>query len=165
MNLYAETSAVLAWLFGEAEGRDVGRLLAESEIVLASELTFMEVDRLLVRREATGHLSEAARLGIRSMLSSTSAAWEVLGLVPDVLERARRRFPIEPVRTLDAIHLASALACREAAPGLGFLSLDRRCRANAAKLGLRVLPGLGLEVKEPSARRPAPHRTGTARKK
>jgi hypothetical protein len=58
----------------------------------------------------------------------------------EVLERARRRFPVEPVRTLDALHLASALAARAAIPGLDLLSLDQRVRDNGAALGFDLLP-------------------------
>jgi hypothetical protein len=58
----------------------------------------------------------------------------------DVLEAAKRPFPNEPVRTLDAIHLASALLARSAISGLALLSLDLRVRAAAAALGFKVLP-------------------------
>jgi hypothetical protein len=39
------------------------------------------------------------------------------------------------VRTLDAIHLASALFLREAFPDLVILTADERVRGNAALLG------------------------------
>ena len=39
-------------------------------------------------------------------------------------------------RTLDAIHLATALAFTEAFPELGVVSLDRRILDNAESLGL-----------------------------
>jgi|GEM_PF-6348429 len=37
MNVYAESSAVLAWLLDEPRARDVLRHLAESEAVLSSD--------------------------------------------------------------------------------------------------------------------------------
>jgi hypothetical protein len=43
-----------------------------------------------------------------------------------ILERARRRFPQEPLRALDSIHLATALAARAALSDLALLSLDQR---------------------------------------
>jgi hypothetical protein len=64
----------------------------------------------------------------------------VLSISGDVVERARQPFPGDPVRTLDAIHLASALVARSAAPGLEVLSLDDRIRATAKKLGFSVQP-------------------------
>lgn len=50
------------------------------------------------------------------------------------------RFPAEPVRTLDALHLASALFLNEFVPSLAVLSADDRIRNNAAQLGFAVLP-------------------------
>jgi len=56
------------------------------------------------------------------------------------VERARQPFPGAPVRTLDAIHLASALVARTAIVGLTLLSLDDRVRKAGKKLGLEVIP-------------------------
>jgi hypothetical protein len=58
----------------------------------------------------------------------------------DVVERARRPFPTEPVRTLDALHLASALVARAAVSELAVLSLDQRVRENAERLGFETVP-------------------------
>ena len=57
-----------------------------------------------------------------------------------VLDRASRTFPVEPVGTLDAIHLATALEFHAALGSLTMLSLDERIRANAAALGMEVAP-------------------------
>ena len=155
MILYAETSAALAWLLGEADAQEVGRVLALADSIVASELSWIEVDRLLLRYEAAGKLERAQAARLRKRFGATAASWEVLALGSDVLTRARGRFPAEPVRTLDAIHLSSALVCREAERSLEFLSLDRRCRANARELGFHVLPLLGGELREPKMRWPA----------
>jgi hypothetical protein len=57
-----------------------------------------------------------------------------------VAERAGGRFPLEPVRTLDAIHLASMAVLRESLPDLVVLSTDARVRENSAQLGFEVRP-------------------------
>ena len=59
-----------------------------------------------------------------------------MSLTTGVLARAGRAFPVEPVRTLDAIHLATALEFLAAFPDLAILALDRRVLANAIALGL-----------------------------
>ena len=56
------------------------------------------------------------------------------------MDRARQPFPGDPVRTLDAIHLASVLVARSAVAGLELLSLDERIRSVGKKLGLTLLP-------------------------
>jgi PIN domain nuclease of toxin-antitoxin system len=49
VNLYAESSAVLAWLLLEREGSRVDRLLTAAESVISSDLTLIECDRALLR--------------------------------------------------------------------------------------------------------------------
>jgi hypothetical protein len=51
-----------------------------------------------------------------------------------------RPFPIEPLRTLDALHLATALSARLPQERVGFLCLDNKLRDNAAALGFDVAP-------------------------
>lgn len=76
----------------------------------------------------------------RTLLETTAAHWTLLSIGHAVIDRARRPFPAEPVRTLDALHLASALNAAEALDDLTVLSLDRRVRSSASALGLSVLP-------------------------
>lgn len=56
------------------------------------------------------------------------------------MQRARADFPLEPVRTLDALHVSTALAFYEAFGELTMLSFDERVRANAAALGMLLNP-------------------------
>lgn len=140
MILYAESSAVLAWLLGESTAAEVTASLKAAEEVIASELTLVECDRALVRAVATGRAPEAAAIDRRSLLNRAAAHWSRLSLDAEVLERARRPFPAEPIRTLDALHLASALRVRAEVPDVAVLSLDARVRENAHALGLPVRP-------------------------
>lgn len=139
MILYAESSAVLAWLLGEADGETVAGLLGASEGVITSELTLVECDRVLHRALATG-LPEATVATTRHRLERAAARWTILTLGHDVVDRARRPFPAEPIRSLDALHLASALVARAEIPDLEILSLDGRIRASGSELGFSVLP-------------------------
>lgn len=66
--------------------------------------------------------------------------WALMEMTGPALERARVAFPSEPVRTLDAIHLAAAAEFRQALGPLTMLSLDERIRANAPALGLTPAP-------------------------
>ena len=140
MTLYAESSAVLAWLMDEPAGRSVRERLGRSEIVIASDLTLIECDRVVIRAAMLGDLTEADAADRRAHLTTAAAHWNVLRVSADIVERARRPFPGEPIRTLDAIHLASALVARSASPGLEMLSLDDRIRTAAKKLGFPVQP-------------------------
>jgi hypothetical protein len=64
----------------------------------------------------------------------------VAGVTKRHLERARRPFPREPVRTLDALHLACLLSLRDELPEIAVVSLDGRIRTNADALGFDLRP-------------------------
>jgi len=107
---------------------------------MASDLTLVECDRVLIRAVALGEISEAEAADRRAHLTTAAARWNVLRMGPEIIERARRPFPGEPIRTLDALHLASALVARGAVAGIDLLSLDERIRAAARQLGFRLQP-------------------------
>lgn len=140
VTLYAESSAVLAWLLGEERGTEVADLLAGAEGLVASDLTLVECERVLIRAWSTGLIDEAERTDQSAVLARVSHRWTRLRIDEEVVERTRRPFPVEPVRTLDALHLASAMVARSAVPGLRLLSLDQRIRENGERLGFDVLP-------------------------
>ena len=140
MVVYAESSAVLAWLFGESQARTIRSILKKATLVVASELTLIECDRVLIRSVALGEITERFALGRRSRLHASAAHWNLLRIAPEVVARARRPFPVEPVRTLDALHLASAVLVDSAADDFAVLTLDERIRTNAVELGLPVRP-------------------------
>jgi uncharacterized protein with PIN domain len=140
VNLYAESSAVLAWLLDEAAAPEVRELLSRAAVIVASDLTLIECDRVLQRAIALGELNAAEAADRHAYLTAAASQWQILHLAGEVVDRVRQPFPAEPIRTLDAIHLASALIARGALPGLRLLSLDDRVRAAARKLGFEVLP-------------------------
>jgi predicted nucleic acid-binding protein len=112
VNLYAESSAVLAWLLGEDASPRVRHTLTSAEIVIASELTLIECERVLIRAVALGETTEASAADRRAHLNAAAAQWNVLRIGAEIVDRAKQPFPMEPIRTLDAIHLASALIAR-----------------------------------------------------
>ena len=140
MSLYAESSAVLAWLLDEPAGVFVRKTLAETATVLASDLTLIECDRVIHRATALGELTEAEAADRRAHLATAATHWHVLRIGPEIVHRARQPFPGDPIRTLDAIHLASVLVARSAVAGLQLLSLDDRIRVVGKRLGLALVP-------------------------
>lgn len=131
---------MLAWLLDEPTALTVRRLLGEAETIVASDLTLIECDRVLRRAAALNELTEADAADRRAHLAAAAAHWQVLRIAAEVVERTRQPFPGDPIRTLDAIHLASLLVARSAIPGLRLLSLDERVRQAAKALGIDVMP-------------------------
>jgi len=136
--LYLDSSAVVAWLFGEDSAAGVIRAMDQAEVRVTSALTAVEAERAIQRAVAQRLVKEAAAHKLRGALERERANWITMSLTTGVLARAGRAFPVEPVRTLDAIHLATALAFSEAFPDLAILALDHRVSANAVALGLAI---------------------------
>ena len=140
MNLYAESSAVLAWLLGEDRGGEAQGGIAAADIVLTSELTLIECDRVLARAAALGQRSDAQVAARRALVAAAADHWVVLAIDSEVVARSRQAFPREPIRTLDAIHLSTALLARNLVTEMCLLSLDERIRGNAVALGFDIAP-------------------------
>jgi hypothetical protein len=62
----------------------------------------------------------------------------VVALTDDVLARVGRPFPVEPVRTLDAVHLATVESIGEPPQLMSVVTRDERVRDNARALGYSV---------------------------
>lgn len=140
MKLYAESSAALAWLLEQEHGELVAETLAQAELIITSDLTLIECDRVLIRAVALNELQESDAAHRQARFNAVATRWTLLALDEEIIERARRPFPSEPIRALDAIHLASAVTARKAVSDLTMLSLDGRVRKAADRLGFPLLP-------------------------
>jgi predicted nucleic acid-binding protein len=138
MTAYAETSAVLRWLFAEEGGEALRETLAAAEKVTSSRLTLIETRRVVRRAERDGRITAAQAADLLATFAQAASTWAILEISEEVARRAEDGFPDEPVRTLDAIHLASALFLRRSFPELVVVSVDERLRANATLLGFRA---------------------------
>lgn len=128
---YIETSALLAALLEQDAAAQ--RAVAGSRIT--SALTFAEATRGLLRARLGGRLSaEEERAAIR-WLRSFRRSCDVMSVTESVLVRAGRPYPVETIRTLDAIHLATAAEIAEPPQLITVVTRDDRVRSNAQSLG------------------------------
>ena len=135
MTLYLETSALLrAAVLHQAEV--VARMRSATAWV-TSALTLVECERTLIAMMHAKRLSRPARARAHGYLREVVWRTEVSELDGAVLDRAGQLFPVEPVRTLDGLHLAAILRWAELGP-LEVLTCDARIKENAAALGLPV---------------------------
>ena len=140
MILYAESSAILSWLIGEPTSREVAAALTGAERVVTSALTGVECARSLSRARHQGRITRVEELAALQLYASREQTWYVSALSERILVRAKAPLPNDPVRALDALHVASALVMQEEIGPLAVLSLDARRRASAHALGFEVLP-------------------------
>lgn len=140
MILYAESSAVLSWLIGEPGQHRVIAELEAADRVTTSAITIVECARALARARRDRRITPVEEHAALHVLEQAFDSWNVLDVSEDVIARARGAFPAEPVRSLDALHLASAWTVLDAAGSVTVLSLDDRVRTNASALGMTLAP-------------------------
>jgi predicted nucleic acid-binding protein len=102
-------------------------------------LTVLEVHRAVVRAEKQAEVSAADAERVRGSFARLVRTWIIRELSADILDRAAKEFPIEPVRSLDAIHLATSLGFLRIFPDLRILSFDGRVVSNAEALGIPLV--------------------------
>jgi PIN domain. len=137
--LYLETSAAFDLFFEKNEFQKIFTLIENQERVVTSILTFWEIRRILSRWSVGKKITESQKFKIFGNTERISKRWEVMEVSPRIQSRIGEKFPIEPVRTLDAIHLASALEFTQSFPELKILSFDRRILDNLEPLGLELV--------------------------
>lgn len=128
-SLYVDSSALLKRVVLEAESSAVRLLLREADadggLLAASSLAWLEVWRSL------------RRAGVADLAATVNSALSGMAMVrlrDTVLIRARR-VGFDELRSLDAIHLASALEVGADS----ILTYDDRLAESAASVGLIVL--------------------------
>ncbi len=94
----------------------------------------------MCRRRSAGDLAERDVAAIMTRIAIDRARWELVGLTSLVLGRAEELIRQYALRTLDAVHLASALIFQEETrQRLRFVTADARQRDAARRLQLEVV--------------------------
>jgi predicted nucleic acid-binding protein len=105
---------------------------------VTSALTLAEAGRAIIRARATGRLTVAEEQAAVRALRTFERRCFILDVDRGVLARVRRPFPFEPIRTLDAVHLATTELLGEAPQVVTIVTRDVRVRDNARALGYIV---------------------------
>ncbi|MGL5857664.1 MAG: type II toxin-antitoxin system VapC family toxin [Angustibacter sp.] len=133
MRIYIDTSALVKRVFDEPESDAVDEVLQRAmdggDAVVTSTLAWIEVSRAVQRRRSR---TPPARVEVISEHAMSGVLDRPIG--PEVIGIARRLAPAV-LRSLDAIHLATALVL-DVDVILGF---DRRLTNAARQYGIRPL--------------------------
>ena len=133
---YIESSALVAALL-ERDTAARASIRVHGKRV-TSALTLAEAARAIFRARASGRLSEANERAATRSLQVFARACDIVSVTDDVLARVGRPFPREPIRTLDAVHLATAEVLGEPPALVTIVTRDGRVRDNARALGYVV---------------------------
>jgi hypothetical protein len=135
---YIESSALVAALLEQdaealADLREIGRRVT-------SALTFAEAARALLRARATRRITPGEeRIALRA-LRTFERRCTIVAVTEAVLTRASRQFPVEPIRTLVGVHLATLELLGETPQLVTVVTRDVRVARNARSLGYAVAP-------------------------
>lgn len=135
MSLYLETSALVrAAIYAQP---DVVERMEAADTWVTSALTLLECERALITMPSRKRLTRAGVARAHAFLREVAWTTEISELDQGLFDRVTRQFPVEPVRTLDALHLATILRWAERGP-VEVLTCDQRVRLNAEAFGFPV---------------------------
>ena len=139
--MYLDSAILVKLVVREPDSAFYARLV-DRQIVWSSQLAMTECFSALLRKEREGAITAAhRRAGWRQLESDVAAGrLSIVAVTATVLERARtmleRVHGAVALRSLDAIHLASADDCRS----WPLCSNDARVRAAATVLAMPLSP-------------------------
>jgi len=133
--VYVDTSVLLRVVLGEPK-----RLRAWGRIVkpASSELIRVECSRTLDRARLARRLADDEVADKREAVEALLTAFDLVTLDRRILRRAAEPLPTT-LGSLDAIHLASAMALRSRVPELRLATHDEALALAARALGFTVL--------------------------
>jgi predicted nucleic acid-binding protein len=135
VRIYFDSSVVLRVVLGE---RNRLTEWARASQAITSEVTRVECLRALDRLRLDGGMPDRELSKRRAATLTVLSGMEAVRLNRAVLARAAEPFPTR-VRTLDAVHVASAMLASARLPALRFATHDVDLAAAAAAEGLPVL--------------------------
>ena len=136
---YFDTSALVKRYVDEPGSREVRRLV-RARRVMSSVLLRVEVLSVLRRRREEAVLSARAFARLLRRVEADDASWQLVPVSDEIVAAARSRVLQQSVRTLDAIHLASAEALHREGLRIPFVTADARQADAGRAIGLDVVP-------------------------
>jgi predicted nucleic acid-binding protein len=130
--LYLDTSSVLRAALETGTTPELESRIRAAPVLITSRLALVESSRALRRLRGAGGVSEERLADAEREVESVWARCEVWELTRAVCELARDVAPARPLRTLDALHLATFLLARRRFEGLELLTVDARLRDAAS---------------------------------
>ena len=132
--LYLDTSAVLRAVLESGTSLQLEARIATASALVTSRLSTVEGARAIHRLRATRQLAETKLADAEWEIAAVWRRCELWEITARVCETAQHVARSRPLRTLDALHLATFLLARETIAGLELLTSDQRLRDAADAL-------------------------------
>jgi hypothetical protein len=137
LNLYIDSSALVKAFLQEPSATEARRALDDAEVQATNRVAYAEVQAAFERARREDRLTDQ---GYRKARADFRGQWQSLYIVEvdqELVETASELMRRHPLRALDSIHLASALAFGRDA---SFACWDTRLWDSARAAGFRMIP-------------------------
>lgn len=134
MLTFFDSSAFAKRYMEETGSNEIEKLCLETDSIALSSICFPEIISALNRRLRENNLTKKEYLLIKDKMLEEFDSLEIINLVMEVIAKAISLLEKNNLRTLDAIHIASALIWKAEL----FVSADKRQILAAKKAGLKV---------------------------
>jgi predicted nucleic acid-binding protein len=136
---YFDTSVLVKNYIQESGSARVRELLGTYEFV-SSAIAPIELHSAVCRRHRQGELSRQSFTSILARVKQDRSFWQLVEPVPPVLTKAEEIVVAYNVRSLDAVHLASAIVIQDSiGTPLPFVTADERQFAAARDCKLETI--------------------------
>lgn len=142
---YWDTSTLGKLYLAEADSAVFAEKAAHTAVIVTAKLTLHEMRRVVFRKESDGLIPANTAEILLDQLARDIAVGQIrlVDFTPlaetefnSIMARCYRHTPPIPLRTFDAIHLASARAAGETE----LVAVDKRMREAAVLLGFTLFP-------------------------
>lgn len=141
MIAYFDTSALIKFYIDEKDSDLVKKTLKDSEVIFTSKIAYVEMFSVFSRIKKDQAITEN---DYRKMLKSFIIDWEsyaVIDITDRTLNITSQLFEFYPLRSLDALHLGSALLIqKEIDDDITFVCFDNRLWKAAKEENFKVIP-------------------------
>ncbi len=134
MRIFFDSSAFAKRFIEESGSDEVEKLCMNARAISLSSICFPEIISALNRRLREKVLSRKQYSVIKNRMIEEFEDIEIINLIPEVISKSISLLEKNNLRTLDALHLASAILWNSDL----FVSADQRQMAAAKKSGLKV---------------------------
>jgi len=134
MITFFDSSAFAKRYIDESGSDVVEKICFESESIAISSICFPEIISALNRRLREKYLTPKEYSLIKEKLIEEFDSLEIINVIPEVISKATILLEKYKLRTLDSIHVASAIIWKAEL----FVSADKRQTLAAKKAGLKV---------------------------
>lgn len=135
MKVFLDTSAFAKCYVAEPGSEKVLAICQQADSLVVSVIYLPELVSTLSRLVREKKLTEVAYQKLKDNALADLADVDVCQITPEVLASVVSLLELHPLRAMDALHVACAIACK---PDV-FVSADHRQLSAARKAGLKVV--------------------------